>query len=72
MHVGYDVLRDTALATQLPTEWMKRASEVKREHVDYLSIFGGKEDCFGRFSSRFNLVGLPPIDAANTTAPCNL
>ena len=72
MHEKYEAIMHAATADQLPAAWMKRAKSISRDSVDFISVFDGKSGHINQAASRFGLLGLPPVNVANTTARLDL
>ena len=72
MSERYEALRRSATTDQLPAAWIKRAKSITGDTVDYLSLFDGTTGAINLVGQKFSLVGLPPVDVANTTAPLDL
>jgi hypothetical protein len=72
MHEKYEAIMHAATADQLPAAWMKRAKSITRDSVDFISIFDGKSGHMNQYASKFGMLGLPPVDVANTTARLDL
>ena len=67
----YKRIKSAASAQQLPTAWLKHASSLQND-LDFVSLFDGKSGLINKTAETFGLVGLPPVDVANTTARLDL
>ena len=67
----YTRIKNAASAPQLPTAWLKHAASLQND-LDFVSLFDGKSGLINKTAETFGLVGLPPVDVANTTARLDL
>jgi hypothetical protein len=67
----YTRIKNAASASQLPTAWLKHAEALK-DDLDFVSLFDGKSGLINSTAQKFGLVGLPPVDVANTTVRLDL
>ena len=67
----YTRIKNAASAPQLPTVWLKHAASLQSD-LDFVSLFDGKSGLINKTAKTFGLVGLPPVDVANTTARLDL
>ena len=67
----YTKIKNAASAHQLPTAWLKHASSLQGD-LDFVSLFDGENGLINKTADTFGLVGLPPVDVANTTVRLDL
>jgi len=67
----YTRIKNAASASQLPTAWLKHAASLQND-LDFVSLFDGKSGLINSMAQTFGLVGLPPVDVANTTTRLDL